>query len=158
MIPYRIQDADLLIPPEWQDQSMTIFRLPGGNGVKDASFVITRDHSKGKLDLAAYIAKQIEECKTKLPGFRIQKNETFAFQEHAGAWLEYFWKNGNTPMLLRQVFYERGESVLICTLTLAPSDLDHFDPVWRTVMSGMKLLPLPQPVADNAPVFPPVKE
>jgi len=153
-VPYRIHEADLNIPEAWEDRSLTIFRLPGATGAKDASFVITRDPTRGKLDFPAYIATQIEECKAKLPGFVLHKNESFKFQDHSGAWLEYGWKNGNVPTLIRQVFYDRGQGALIFTLTLAPDDVAYFDPIWRGVMSNMTLQPLPRAI-DDAPPFPP---
>jgi hypothetical protein len=152
--PYRIHEADLNIPEGWEDRSLTIFRLPGTDGAKDASLVITRDPARGKLDFSAYIVSQVDECKEKLPGFVLYKNESFKFQDHVGAWLEYSWKNGNASTLIRQVFYDRGLGALIFTLTLAPGDVAHFDPIWRGFMSSMTLQPLPRSI-DDAPPFPP---
>lgn len=154
MVSYRINEADISIPNEWQDQSLIAFKIPANNGTKDASFVITRDITRKKVDFSEYISKQLQMCEKQLPEFRLKKKESFQFQDHPGAWLEYEWANGVARLAIRQIFYDRLDYALICTLTTLPEDVNAYDPTWRTVMSSMKLIPLAT-ASENVPSFPP---
>jgi hypothetical protein len=69
--PIRFQDADFEIPDTWQDQSINIFKLPAVGGVKEASFVISRDPSQGDAVFADYVARQLENAEGQLPGFKL---------------------------------------------------------------------------------------
>jgi hypothetical protein len=154
MTPYRINEADLQIGPDWQDQSLQVFKLPSAPAGKEASFVVSRDLSrKNYADFAAYVAKQREQLTEKLPGFKLNKDESIQYQDHDGAWLEYTWRSGENELLIRQVFYDRQNLTLIFTLTAAPSDSAHFDETWRRTMSATVLQP--KPLAPVSAPFPP---
>jgi hypothetical protein len=149
---YRIQEADLTVPDGWSDQSLSVFKIPGAEGRRDASFVITRDPTRGGTAFDAYVARQQAQCRESLPGFKLRHADAFAFGEWPAAWMEFTWSNQGTELLLRQVYIDRGPTVLICTLTAHPDDLAHLDPVWRSVMNSLRLRPLPE-----APPFPPLR-
>ena len=154
MNPYRIQEGDLPIPAEWRDQTINVFTIPGTGGARDASFVISRDPDRGMKSFEDYVEQQLKQCRANLPRFTLKKNDRFEYQHHHGAWLEYTWQQEKVELYLRQVFYDRGPQILICTLTTTAADLEAHDPAWRKVMANMKLIPL---VGDteNAPAFPP---
>ena len=156
MIPYRIQEGDLPIPADWRDQTINVFKIPGTSGARDASFIISRDPDRGMKSFDDYVAQQLKHCGTNLPRFSLKKNERLAYQDCRGAWLEYTWQQDKVELYLRQVFYDRGPQILICTLTTTADDLPAHDPAWRKVMVGMKLLPLIEK-ADQAPAFPPLR-
>jgi hypothetical protein len=147
---YRIQEADLTVPDGWSDQSLNVFKIPGAEGRRDASFVISRDPTKGGATLDQYMAKQEAQCREALPGFALRQADRFDFGEHRAGWLEFTWRNQGAELLLRQVFIDRGPAVLICTLTTHPDDIAHIDVAWRTLMNSLRLRPLPE-----APPFPP---
>jgi len=143
MTPYRIQEADLLIPSEWSDKSLNIFNIPRNNDAGEASFLITRDtHDKNK-SFEDYLSLQLQQSKAQLPEFQLKKNERFNFQETQCGWFEYTWSNGTSVLYIRQVFYALGTKILVSTLTTTPKDVDYHDANWRKVMSSLKLLPLP---------------
>jgi len=154
MVSYRINEAEFNVPADWQDQSLIAFKIPATNGTKDASFVITRDFTRKQSRFAEHIDTQLKMFDKQLPEFRLKKNESFQFQDHAGVWLEYEWTQGAARLAIRQVFYDRQDYALICTLTTLPEDVSAIDPIWRTVMSRMKLLPLAD-ASESAPSFPP---
>ncbi len=152
MTSYRIQEANLTIPSEWSDQSLNIFKIPGGNGFHEGSFLISRDTLDTAKAFKDYFQLQLNKCQTQLPQFELKKNECFETQGTQCGWLEYCWHNGSIVLYIRQIFYAIGAKVLICTLTVSPADVAHHDATWRRVMNSLKLLPPPQ---DDAPDFPP---
>lgn len=155
MIPYRINEAQLTIGPDWEDQSLQVFKLPSAPGGKEASFVVSRDLSrKNYSDFDAYVFKQRAQLKEKLPDFKLLKDEKIQYQEHEGAWFEYTWRSGENQLYIRQVFYDRVPMTLIFTLTCAPSDNAHFDETWRSTMSATVLEPKLQ-VTKSEPFPPP---
>ena len=138
--PYSIQEADLMIPSHWQDQSLNVFKIPPGDDHQGASLVISRDSQKGTQSLDAYVDTQLKQCEAQLKGFELRKRERFTHQDRAAGWLEYTWMMENRrELLLRQVFYDLGEQALICTLTTTRHDIAHHDAVWRKVMSSLVL-------------------
>lgn len=147
---YRIQEADFAVPDGWHDQSLNVFKIPSAEGRRDASFVITRDPSRGAGPFDAYVSKQEAQCRASLPGFKLRHSEHFTFSDRPAAWMEFTWTSQGSELLLRQVYIDRGPTALICTLTAHPDDIAHIDPVWRSVMASMHLRPLPE-----APAFPP---
>ncbi len=157
MTHYRIHEADLVIGPDWQDQSLQVFKLPAPPGGKEASFVVSRDLTRGAAkDFDAYIIEQRAKLKDKLPGFKLIKDQDIHHYQHDGAWFEYTWRNGASELFIRQVFYDRNPQVLIFTLTCSPTDAAHFDLAWRSTMHGTVLQPLPSAPAQEAPPpFPP---
>ena len=147
---YRTSVATLDVPPGWRDQSITAFRLPppaGGSG--DASFVMTKDMDKGTTPFADYVAKQADMVSRSLPEYAEIKRDAFHVHDRDAVWLEFRWTNERTVMQLRQVYFDCGQFATIFTLTATPSDIDHHDPAWRSVMASLNFDPAPP-----APVFP----
>lgn len=142
LLAYCIQEADMMIPAHWLDQSLNVFKIPATDETQAASFVVSRDANKGERSLQSYVDAQLEQCQEQLTDFVLKKHEYFRYQERDAAWLEYIWKMDKRELYLRQVFYDRGSQVLICTLTTTERDLPYHDVTWRQVMSGMVLVPL----------------
>ena len=141
---YRIQEADLDIPPTWQDQSINIFKLPAVGGAKEASFVISRDAGQGDALFADYIAAQLKSAEQQLPGFKLIQTWDFVLHGRAATLLDYTWQREGRELMLRQVFIEHKPAVLITTLTTTPDDLVHHETAWKQVMAT--LVPMPDAV------------
>jgi len=139
---YCIQEADMKIPAHWIDQSLNVFKIPASDETQAASLVISRDANKGERNLKDYVDSQLEQCKHQLTGFVLKKHEYFRYQERDAGWLEYSWKMDGRELYLRQVFYDRGPQVLICTFTATERDMPYHEATWRQVMSGMVLVPI----------------
>jgi hypothetical protein len=139
MIPYSIQEADLMIPVHWQDQTLNVFKIPPGEHHQGASLVISRDAQKGTRALDEYIDTQLKHCEAQLNRFKLIKRQRFTHQERAAGWLEYTWMMDRRELLLRQVYYDLGTQALICTLTTTQQDVVHHDAIWRKVMSSVVL-------------------
>lgn len=150
MEPYRIQEADFTVPGAWRDQSLNVFKIPSEGGGRDASFVISRDPTRGGTPFDEYLARQEAQCREALPGFQLKQRDRFDFGGSVAGWLEFTWRNQGEEMLQRQVFIDRGPAILICTLSAYPGDLARLDAPWRAVMNSFRLQPLPE-----APPFPP---
>jgi hypothetical protein len=154
MTTYEIDEAQLQISPEWHDQSINVFKLPSAPNGKEASFVVSRDIQRKAFEtFEAYVEQQRKQLSGKLPAFKLQKDELINFQDHDGLWLEYTWSNNGNPMHIWQVFYDRKHLALICTMTSAQADKDHFESAWRKTMGAMILRPVK---AEEVPEpFPP---
>lgn len=137
--PYCIQEGDLMIPPQWQDQTLNVFRIPATDHGQAASFVIGRDANKGERTLQEYVQAQHRQCAEQMEGFALEKEEYFRTKGWDAAWVEYRWILEHRPLYLRQVFYDLHGAVLICTLTTTPQDMEHHEEAWRQVMSSLVL-------------------
>ncbi len=143
---YRTDVATLDIPASWQDQSIIAFRLPAASGGVDASFVITKDASKGVTPFEAYLDKQIDNCRRSLPGYTEVKRERFEANDRDCAWLEFDWNNDSTPIRIRQIYFDCGFFVTICTLTAAPGEIAYHEAEWRRAMASLTFdAPAPAP-------------
>lgn len=138
---YRLHEADLDIPDSWQDQSINIFKLPAVGGAKEASFVISRDSSRGDTPFNDYVEQQLASAEQQLPGFKMIKRWDFILHEHAAVLLDYTWQREGRELMLRQVFIDRQPVGLITTLTTTPGDLVFHEPAWKAAMHSFKVLP-----------------
>lgn len=135
---YRTNVASFDVPDTWRDQSISAFRLPAApGGGDDASFVVTRDDNKGVKDFEVYVGEQIELCRKSLPDFTLSKKEMVSVQGLAAAWVEFTWSKDGAVLFLRQVFFDCGFFVTICTLTTTPKDLAYFDQPWHRLMASL---------------------
>ncbi|MBC3363615.1 DcrB-related protein [Pseudomonas sp. SWRI154] len=137
---YRLHEADFDIPDTWQDQSINIFKLPAVGGAKEASFVISRDPSRGDTPFNDYVDQQLASAEQQLPGFKLIKRWDFFLHEHAAVLLDYTWQREGRELMLRQVFIDRQPVGLITTLTTTPGDLVHHEPAWKAAMHSFKVL------------------
>lgn len=138
---YRLQEADLDIPDSWQDQSINIFKLPAAGGAKEASFVVSRDPSRGETPFNDYVDQQLASAKEQLPGFNLIKRWDFLLHDRAAVLLDYSWQREGRELMLRQVFIDRQPVGLITTLTTTLDDLVHHEPAWKAAMHSFKVLP-----------------
>lgn len=138
MIPYRTQEVDLEVPDSWQDQSITIFKLPAVGSAKEASFIITRDASQGGTAFVDYVDNQINSAQQQLPAFKLIQRWDMVLHGHAATLLDYSWQREGREIMLRQVFIERKPAVLITTLTTTTDDLVHHEKAWKVVMNSLK--------------------
>lgn len=134
---YRIQEAELEIPENWQDQSINIFKLPATEVAKEATFIISRDFSQGEESFPDYVGSQLKNAERQLPGFKLMQTWDFTSAGHAATLLDYSWKREERELMLRQVFLQHKPAVLIITLTTTPEDLIHHEPAWKYALSTL---------------------
>lgn len=134
---YRIQEADLDIPEDWQDQSINIFKLPAVGTAQEASFVITRDASGRNTPFAEYVANQLRSAEQQLPGFKLIQTWDFLMHGHNATLFDYTWQREGRDLMLRQVFIEQQPAVLITTLTTTPHDLAQHETAWKQTMATL---------------------
>lgn len=143
--PYMMQEAMMMLPPQWQDQTLNVFKIPASAQAQAASFVISRDSNKGQHSLADYVKAQCRQYAEQMEGFALEKEEYFLSQGWEAAWVECRWILESRPLYIRQVFYGLPNQVLICTLTTSPQDIEHHETAWRQVMSSLVLQPSAAP-------------
>lgn len=147
LIPYQINEAELMIPAHWIDNSINIFRIPANDKAKEASLVFSRDASQGDASFAEFVLKQIKECEAKLPHFKLLKHNNFQ-EPMSYAWVDYQWQAEQKTVMLRQIFLEGKPVNLIVTLTTTPLDAPGHEATWLEVIRHIKLhdpvLPLKQ--------------
>ena len=134
---YRTNVAGFDVPDNWVDQSITAFRLPATPGGADASFVVTRDDTKGMAPFERYLERQLDQCRAGLPGFTLVRSDRMTANEQDAAWIEFTWTKEPQTLHLRQVFFDCGYFATICTLTTTGADLAYFDPPWRRLMASL---------------------
>lgn len=134
---YRTNVVTFDAPETWQDQSITAFRLPAAPGGGDGSFVVTRDGNKGVGEFGDYVDGQLDTCRRSLPSFELLRSDRLTAKERPAAWIEFTWSNNNNPLQLRQVYFDCGFFVTICTLTCAPRDVAFFDEPWQRLMASL---------------------
>jgi hypothetical protein len=138
MIPYRIQEADLSIPDTWSDQSINIFKVPATEISREASFVISRDASRGETPFKDYVTRQLDEAKKQLPEYSFLSREDFELRGHAASSIRYRWNSNGCDLVLCQVFIEREPAVVILTLTTTPEDAANHAAVWKEVIRAYR--------------------
>lgn len=155
VIPYRLDEADILIPASWQDQSINIFKLPAGGGAREASFVVSRDPSQGDVAFMDYVTTQLANAAKQLPDFVLKDRWDLRIHEHNAVLVDYTWRRDGRLLMLRQTFIERKPAVLITTLTTTPEDFAWHEPAWKAAMQSIKPLPAaPTPPPAPAPLNP----
>lgn len=137
MTSYRIQEAEISIPETWMDQSINIFKIPASQNAGEASFVISRDATKGDDSFPDYVAKQIAMAEKKLPGFKLLQREDFDLRGHAASSILYQWNNNGLALILCQAFIEENP-VIILTLTTLSKDAKNYAAAWREVVRGYR--------------------
>jgi hypothetical protein len=138
MIPYRTQEADLMIPGTWSDQSINIFKIPASGNAGEASFVISRDASQGNNSFSDYVLSQIDAAKKQLHGFKLLHREDFELRGHNASSIRYQWNNNGRDLMLCQVFIESKPAVIILTLTTIPEDAVNHADVWKKVVRSYR--------------------
>lgn len=145
MIPYRIQEADLEIPDNWSDQSINIFKIPANENHGEASLVISRDTSRGKIPFHDYVTGQIETAEQQLPGFRFFHREDLDLRGNAASSVRYSWNRDGLNLMLCQVFVESARSVVILTLTTTPEDASNHAAAWKEIIRSYRPVTAPDP-------------
>lgn len=145
MIQYRIQEADLEIPENWNDQSINIFKIPADDNHGEASFVITRDRSRKDEPFHDYVTGQIETARNQLPGFMFYHREDFELRGHAASSIRYSWKRDGLDLMLCQVFIESKPAVVILTLTTTPEDASNHAAAWKEIVRSYRPVPASDP-------------
>lgn len=143
MMPYRIQEADLDIPEDWNDQTLNLFKLPAVGEAKEASFVISRDALGGHDSFPDYVASQLTSAEQQLPGFKLLQTWDFELHGFSAVLADYVWQREGHELMLRQVFVLHGDNVLITSLTTTFEDLPYHEPAWKKTMHSLTMRPVP---------------
>lgn len=136
--PYQINEAELLIPADWLDNSINIFRIPANENAKEASLVFSRDGSQGETGFAEFVMKQVQQCESQLTGFKLIRHNIY-YEPVSYAWVDYQWQVESRVIMLRQIFLESKPVNLIVTLTTTPEDAQGHEAVWLEAIRNIKM-------------------
>lgn len=117
-----MQEADLVLPVGWQDQSITIFTSGGdefdpNTPPGECSFVITRAPRPPEQGLYAYVSDQLAQLTTTLPQFRLLQRLSLNLGASAAEQAEFVWTGEHGPMRQQQTCAMWGEVALTLTAT-----------------------------------------
>lgn len=152
-----------MVPAGWRDQTMNVFRLPGANGKKDTSLLITRDPETQTDDVHQYADAQQEAAKRQFNGYKFLGKQDTTIDDEPAAIVDYLWRSNATALLRqRQAFVWHDGSMLVITLTAMLEEFDEHAAVWDEFLASIKLrrdqpAPMVEPAAnDELPVPAPV--
>jgi len=148
---YHFHEGCFAAPDGWQDQSMTVFRLPGGANGKESAILLTRDRETPLHDVNQYADAQQDSVRKSFPGFRPLGRAEMEIGGQPGVVVDYQWRaNGTVLLRQRQAYVRHGDVTLILTLSGLASDFEQLEPAWSKVVASFRLLERPDEVDDIA--------
>jgi hypothetical protein len=137
---YRLNEADLVIPDGWQDNTIKAFSAPVTNGGGSANFVITRDAKTGSPDVAAYADQHLVESAKKLKGYNLIGRRSQPVDGQPSITVDYTWSTPDRiEVQQRQAYVQHGAMFLIFTMSAKSVDFSRFEGEWNKFMAGVRI-------------------
>jgi hypothetical protein len=137
---YRLHEADIQIPDNWQDNTINTFSLSSGKGSNVANLTITRDAVTQSKDVQSYADQQLVEAAKKLKGYTLLERQAIQVNQQPAVEANYTW---TTPERIevqqRQVYVKHGTAFLIFTLTSRASDFKDYEATWGDFVGSIRL-------------------
>ena len=121
MTTYRLTDATLEVPDDWEDKSVNVFATLSSNPLP-ISLVLNRDAMKTGQDLADFAEQRLDEMESMLKQFTMIEKRQIEVAGTTALEAEFKWRSDTGLMHQRQIFVPHGERVLIVTIT-APREI-----------------------------------
>lgn len=118
---YRMNDATLDLPGDWEDKSVNVFAALDSSP-HPVSLVINRDRMKPGQDLADLAEQRLDEIESNLKQFTLLEKRQLEIAGTTALEAEFKWRSDIGLMHQRQIFLPRGDRVLVITIT-APREL-----------------------------------
>mgnify|MGYP000910981467 CR=1 FL=1 len=140
MSQYHLHEGLLHVPEGWRDQTMNVFRLPGGNSNKDAAIILTRDYET-TLDTATdYASAQQEAVQKSFPGYKQISTSELEIDGCPAAVVDYQWRSNGSALLRQRQLYVRHQSAMLTLTGSAMADeFARIDDVWQQLLSSFRL-------------------
>jgi hypothetical protein len=139
MKPYRLNEADILIPDGWLDNTIYAFSK-ADSPQSSANFVITRDSVTQCADTQGYADQQLVEAAKKLKGYKLLGRNPVTISGQPAVEVNYTWI---TPERIevqqRQGYLKLGAQFLVFTLTARAREFSRNDATWNAIMESLRL-------------------
>lgn len=123
MATYRMNDAMLDVPDDWDDKSVNVFSTPGSSP-SPISLVINRDRMKPGQEFADFAEQRLDEMESMLKQFTVIEKRQIDIAGTTALEAEFKWRSDAGLMHQRQIFVPRGERVFVITVT-APREINE---------------------------------
>lgn len=118
---YRMNDATLDLPGDWEDKSVNVFATPDSSP-HPVSLVINRDRLAAGQDLADLAEQRLDQIESNLKQFTLLEKRQVEIAGTTALEAEFKWRSDMGLMHQRQIFLPRGDRVLVITIT-APREI-----------------------------------
>jgi hypothetical protein len=137
---YRLHEADIQIPDNWQDNTINAFSLSSGKSGNVANLTITRDAVTQSKDVQSYADQQLVEAAKKLKGYKLIDRRSTQINGQSSIEANFTWL---TPERIeiqqRQVYVMRDKTFIIFTLTARANDFKDYENTWVTIVNSIRL-------------------
>jgi hypothetical protein len=114
---YRMNDAALELPEDWEDKSVNVFATSLSDPFP-ISLVINRDRMKPGQSLADFAEQRLDEMESMLKQFTMVERRQLEIAGTTALEAEFKWRSDAGLMHQKQTFIPRGERVLVVTVTV----------------------------------------
>lgn len=121
MATYRMNDAMLELPDDWEDKSVHVFASPDSSA-SPVTLVINKDGLKSGQDLADLAEQRLDELESMLKQFTLLERRQIEIAGKTALEAEFKWRSDAGLMHQRQIFLSHLDRVLVITIT-APREL-----------------------------------
>lgn len=154
MTAHHFGEAEVTLPPGWEDQSVTSFVLPrpGGDGAAAAAgaatLVVTRDYASaralpaGEEFLERYADRQLAEAARRLTAYEPLGRAPGLVGGRRALVADAAWSLPNGWRLRqRQAFVRLADRVVVLTLTALAEEFEGYAPLWAEVTASLRWRP-----------------
>lgn len=124
---YKFNEGNLIIPDDWRDESMNIFKAPVDAGY---NLVLSRERIPRSIDPQMHIEAQRKVIEENLMGFREHERRSLVLDGQECVWLDYSWQSPEGPMHQINVMRTVGDTLVSFTFTsprrIIPAQRDLF--------------------------------
>lgn len=113
---YRINEGSIVVPEDWRDESMNIFRAPESEGY---NLVVTREKIPKSVEPEEHLAERRKMIEENLTGFRERGRGDIVLDGRPCTWLEYMWKSPQGSMSQLNLMRVVGDTLVSFTFTSA---------------------------------------
>ena len=137
---YKLNEAELMLPDDWRDNTVNAFVVPSGSQGAGASFVVTRDANASTDEVYAYADQQLVEAAKKLSGYHLLNRHPIHVDGQPTVQSNFTWRTPeNMEVQQRQLIVRQDELFLIFTLTARVGDFHLYENAWRDVIGSIRL-------------------
>lgn len=124
---YKFNEGNLVIPDDWRDESMNIFKAPVEAGY---NLVLSRERIPRSIDPLMHIEAQRKVIEENLMGFLEHERRSLMLDGQECVWLDYSWQSPEGPMHQINVMRTVGDTLVSFTFTsprrITPAQRDLF--------------------------------
>ena len=137
---FRMNEADLLIPSGWKDNSVYAFVATDENGAGSASLVMVRDLEPQQHELISYADQQLVLAAQKLPGYQLIGRTPLTIGGQPAIQSDFSWHTPDQGSLRqRQACVKWHNMFLVFTLTAKEPAFAHYEGAWGQVLGSVTL-------------------